>query len=121
MSDTASVYKTIFRDANRWEEVCQACAGKELPSSLLAQVIRKETHQRALISEVKRQLFTGRVKETVCGNTYTSEVSIIDLSEPDDICQSTLKIKVGDIQFEFATESPEVSVRMILSEIMWDL
>lgn len=55
---------------------------KELTSSQLAQVIRKETRQLVHHFEDRRQLFTGRFEETVCGNSSTSEVSIIDLVSP---------------------------------------
>ena len=100
-----------------WKKYVKLARDKDLSSSQLTQVIRKETHQRVHISEVRRQLFTGGFEETVSGNGSASEVSIIDLSEASDICQRTLKIKVGNLRFEFETESPETSVLMILSGI----
>lgn len=100
-----------------WKKYVRLARDKDLSSSQLAQVIRKETHQRIHISEVRRQLFTGGSEATVSGNGSASEVSVIDLSEGSEICQRTLKIKVGNLHFEFETESPETSVLMILSEI----
>lgn len=100
-----------------WKKYIRLAQDKDLSSSQLAQVIRKETHQRVHISEVRRQLFTGGFEETVSGNDSSSEVSIIDLSEESESCQKTLKIKVGNLHFEFETESPETSVLMILSGV----
>ena len=100
-----------------WKKYVRLARDKGLSSSQLAQVIRKETHQRVHISEVRRQLFTGGFEETVSDNGLASEVSVIDLSEASDICQRTLKIKVGNLHLEFETESPETSVLMVLSGI----
>lgn len=100
-----------------WKKYIRLAQDKDLSSSQLAQVIRKETHQRVHISEVRRQLFTGGFEEKVSGNDSASEVSIIDLSEASESCQKTLKIKVGNLHFEFETESPETSVLMILSGV----
>ena len=79
-----------------WKKYVRLARDKDLSSSQLAQVIRKETHQRVHISEVRRQLFTGGFEETASGNGSASEVSIIDLSEASDICQRTL-IKPVDL------------------------
>lgn len=100
-----------------WKKYVRLARDKELTSSELAQVIRKETHQRVHISEVRRQLFTGRYEETVSDKGQAPEVSIIVLSDADDSCRGSLKIKLGNLHFEFATESPEASVLMILSGI----
>ena len=93
-----------------WKKYVKLARDKDLSSSQLAQVIRKETHQRIHISEVRRQLFTGGFEEIVSGNDSISEVSVIDLNEASDICQRTLKIKVGNLHFEFETESPETDL-----------
>lgn len=100
-----------------WKKYVKLARDKDLSSAQLAQVIRKETRQRVHISEVRRQLFAGPLEETASVNGSTSEVSIIDLTNTDDVCPTALKIKVGNLQFEFATESPESSVLMILSRL----
>ena len=91
-----------------WKKYVRLSRNKDLSSSQLAQIIRKETHQPVRISGVSRQVFTRRFEKTVSGTNSSSEVSIINLSEASDICQRTLISGTPTIVKQFRSSSSSV-------------